>query len=179
MVSDTGQTTFEGNEINEDTSAAELIRLRERGQTADEPSDRSLLSPSFIPLPRSPGPGSPPPTSPNEPPSGFEGRVSSPDRPTSDGVAFPFKLGRHLGGEGINASTVTLESQVGIVGPKAGGEGVGGDGIGVDEKEEKDRESENAEVEEVMGGPIDDKESESEAEVMERPGVERFVTARE
>ena len=41
--------------------------------------------------------------------------VFSPNRPTAGGVAFPFKLYSPLEDNGRNASTVTLESQPGIV----------------------------------------------------------------
>ena len=47
----------------------------------------------------------------------------SPNRPTAGGVAFPFKLSSHLVENGRNASTVTLESQAGVVSPKGDEEG--------------------------------------------------------
>lgn len=47
----------------------------------------------------------------------------SPNRPTAGGVAFPFKLSSHLVENGRNASTVTLESQAGVVSPKCDEEG--------------------------------------------------------
>lgn len=41
------------------------------------------------------------------------------ERPSAGpGKAFPFKLGRHLRDQDANASTVTLASQAGVVGPK-------------------------------------------------------------
>ena len=39
-------------------------------------------------------------------------------RPIADGKAVPFKLGSHLDTDNINASTVTLQSQAGVVTPK-------------------------------------------------------------
>lgn len=115
-VTDTGQTNALKASVNEDTSAADILRLRaQQPNHPGEPADRSLLSPSFIPLPQSPGTTSPAisPTSvlDNE----FKGRVSSPDRPTAGGVAFPFKLGRRLGDDGVNASTFTLEDEEGVL----------------------------------------------------------------
>ncbi|MCJ1312267.1 hypothetical protein MMC25_005941 [Agyrium rufum] len=67
-----------------------------------------LLSPNMLPLPP------PSPMSEVADISGFEGRRSTPNRPTSGGVAFPFKL-RSAGieEEGRNASTITLMSGAG------------------------------------------------------------------
>ena len=45
------------------------------------------------------------------------------NRPTAGGVAFPFKLSSYLVENGQNASTVTLESQAGVVSPKSDEEG--------------------------------------------------------
>ena len=114
--------------------------------------------------------------------------MSSPDRPTSDGVAFPFKLGRHLGDEGVNASTITLESQAGTVGLEANPEGLSGDEVGAVqytiEKGVRDNQP-------TVDGPADGEQREASAverpvverfvtaTAVERPGVERFVTARE
>ena len=156
--------------------------MREQVQvTYNEPTDRSLLSPSFIPLPRSPSPASPQPMSPNEPPSGFEGRVSSPNRPTSDGVAFPFKLGRHLGDKRVNASTVTLESQAGIEGTKANAEVV--NEVSTEQMQNKneraERDVEIGEVQRESNRYVGQGESKTETATPERPGVERFVTASE
>ena len=50
-------------------------------------------------------------------------KSKSPNRPTAGGVAFPFKLSSHLVENGRNASTVTLESQAGVVSPKCDEEG--------------------------------------------------------
>ena len=40
------------------------------------------------------------------------------NRPAAGGKLFPFKLGRRLGDDGANTSTVTLTSQAGVVTPK-------------------------------------------------------------
>ena len=42
---------------------------------------------------------------------------SKSERPTVDGVAYPFKLGTHLREDNANASTITLKSQAGISTP--------------------------------------------------------------
>ena len=112
-VSDTGQTNASNTSIKENTPAAKILCLREQQpHRLSEPTDRSLLSSSFIPLPKSPEATSPPaPGRDNE----FKGRVSSPERPTAGGVAFPFKLGRRLGDDGVNASTFTLEDEEGVL----------------------------------------------------------------
>lgn len=40
------------------------------------------------------------------------------NRPAAGGKLFPFKLGRRLGDDGVNTSTITLTSQAGVVTPK-------------------------------------------------------------
>lgn len=40
-------------------------------------------------------------------------------------MAFPFKLGRKLGDDGVNASTFTLESEEGVLGREGNGSGEG------------------------------------------------------
>ena len=40
------------------------------------------------------------------------------NRPAAGGRLFPFKLGRRLGDDGANTSTITLTSQAGVVTPK-------------------------------------------------------------
>lgn len=46
-----------------------------------------------------------------------------PIRPAADGKAFPFKLHSHLVDDGRNASTVTLQSQAGVVTPQGNEKG--------------------------------------------------------
>ena len=151
VVTDLGQTN---GDINENTTAAELLALREQyasvtslgsegvdarvtvpstdnspasethpaAQHRNHPESLSsgeflpspgLLSPHTILAPRAPLS----PMSQEPEPQGFEGRKTTPNRPTANGVAFPFKL--RLPGE-ANASTCTL---VGTPGLQEGAEG--------------------------------------------------------
>ncbi|KAL9118651.1 MAG: hypothetical protein Q9187_004803 [Circinaria calcarea] len=113
-VTDTDQTNGSNGSVNEDTSVADILRLREQQPNyPGEPTDHSLLSPSFIPLPQSPSTASPAALATD---NDFKGRVSSPERPTAGGMVSPFKLGRRLGDDGVNASTFTLESEEGVLG---------------------------------------------------------------
>ena len=115
-VTDTGQTNHVGKpEIDENTPAAELDRQRNEqalnGQANGCPTDRAHLAPSILlSSPPDENPESakavPLPASPGERPSAGPGK------------AFPFKLGRHMGIQDVNASTVTLASQAGVVSPK-------------------------------------------------------------
>lgn len=74
---------------------------KERTQLGDSitssPPDHNSENATTVPLPASPG-----------------------ERPSAGpGKAFPFKLGRHLGDEVANASTLTLTSEAGVVPPRA------------------------------------------------------------
>lgn len=74
---------------------------KERTQLGDSitssPPDHNSENATIVPLPASPG-----------------------ERPSAGpGKAFPFKLGRHLGDEVANASTLTLTSEAGVVPPRA------------------------------------------------------------
>ena len=103
-VTDTGQT----NEVDENTSAAELERRRENSSTNGAVPDSSHLAPPFV---TSQDTGNPK----------QDHLVPNPVsavRPVASGKAFPFKLGTHLVDDGRNASTVTLQSQAGVVTPK-------------------------------------------------------------
>ncbi|MCJ1375896.1 hypothetical protein MMC20_007134 [Loxospora ochrophaea] len=119
-VTDAGQASVEDEDINEDTPAAELLRRRDQQTNGSTSPDPNLLSPTSKPTnPR------------NSPTITFDDSDSapkidgqeviadraSPSRPTAGGVAFPFKLGRGLDDEGVNASTVTLTSQAGVLMP--------------------------------------------------------------
>ena len=146
-VTDTGQT---GEDVNEDTSAMELLRLRHESQLSNlVPTDPALLSPSYLPSPHQPDI--------NPTPSFNVPFITNADtltatnaettnRPTTNGAAFPFKLLNRLHDNGTNASTVTLKGMAGVVG-----------------------------LREEMGSG----QGEGNGEGRERPGVERFETARE
>ena len=104
-VTDAGQTN---DEIDENTSAAELDRRR-RGNTAnDAATDRSHLAPPIIVSTHQE----------NDKYNQHGPQSIASSRPVADGKAFPFKLESHLIDDGRNASTVTLQSQAGIVTPK-------------------------------------------------------------
>ena len=96
-VVDAGQA---GNEEDENTSVAELKRRREQNWSSD-----GLLAPSIIISDHSA----------DDQDREAASLSLSPNRPTSDGKAFPFKLSTYLVDDGRNASTVTLQSQAGIV----------------------------------------------------------------
>lgn len=116
-VTDTGQTNDGGKpEIDENTPAAELDRRRNEqalnGQTNGYPTDPAHLAPPII---RS----SPPPDEFPENAKVVPLPASPEERPSAGpGKAFPFKLGRQLGNQDVNASTITLASQAGVVSPK-------------------------------------------------------------
>lgn len=136
-VTDAGQTNYVGKpEIDENTPAAELDRRKNEqalnsqanGHSADpthlappivlsSPPDENYENAKAVPLSASPG-----------------------ERPSAGpGKAFPFKLGRHLGNQDVNASTITLASQAGVISPK--GDEELGDSI---TSSPPDRTSENA-----------------------------------
>ena len=113
VVSDTGQANNESEvEVNENTPAAEPERRREYHPAAIQPrKDPEHLSPPKI------TPDLPPTDTSHD---GAGAQLLSSGRPTAGpGKAFPFKLGAHLVDNRRNASTVTLQSQAGVVTPKA------------------------------------------------------------
>ena len=169
-VTDLGQAN--GDEtVNEDTTAKQL--LRRRAEAAASGVDTNHLSPTFVPLPRSP-------QSPSSPESkDKEARLSLPGtnvtldlpaatRPKADGVAFPFKLGRSLMSDGGNASTLTLKSEtVGTPKLEAGEEKI----LGANGTTDVDT---TAKLER-----LDAVRTETATDGKERPGIERFDTAQE
>lgn len=115
-VTDTGQTNHVGKpEVNENTPAAELDRRRNEqvlnGQANGYNTDRAHLAPPIV--------LSSPPDDNSENAKAVALPASPGERPSAGpGKAFPFKLGRHLGNQDVNASTVTLTSQAGVVSPQ-------------------------------------------------------------
>ena len=112
-VTDAGQTNNRNNIANEeDTSSKQKANESNKSPDDTTSGDRNHLAIPTI--------TSDPPSPEDEPKKSnnvsFE--PSSPNRPTAGGVAFPFKLGSHLVENGRNASTVTLESQAGVVSPR-------------------------------------------------------------
>lgn len=118
-VTDIGQANAD---VNENTSVAQLQQRRDENLPADSTicaetlpanginSDPGSLSPSVFISDHS-----------TTEPNGLAASQSlSPNanRPKSEGVAFPFKLSTHLVDDGRYASTVTLQSQAGVVSPK-------------------------------------------------------------
>ena len=115
-VTDTGQTDNGGKpEIDENTPAAELDRRRNEqalnGQANGFPTNHAHLAPPIV--------LSSPPDENSENAKAVAMPASPGERPSAGpGKAFPFKLGRHLSNQDVNASTVTLASQAGVVSPK-------------------------------------------------------------
>ena len=103
-VTDTGQAN---GEIDDNTSATELASRREKIEAQGKPPHSDSLAPPVIVSDHS-----------EHHDRGVVVQATSPKRPIADGKAYPFKLGSHLTGDGANASTVTLQSQVGTVTPK-------------------------------------------------------------
>ncbi len=108
-VSDVGQAN-----VDENTSVVELRRRLEEilptdGMASDHESFTPLLVASEF--------------STMEPYGQVASQSLSPNvsRPKSEGIAFPFKLSTHLVDDGRNASTITLESQAGVVTPQSYG----------------------------------------------------------
>ncbi|MCJ1403222.1 hypothetical protein MMC11_006445 [Xylographa trunciseda] len=122
-VADQGQTTSGHDEdFTSDPSNGEVLRRQtDENEAFHPPSDSNLLSPRYVPLPRTPADESTTALS-GENDGQHDGQVvgmarsaSGRIRPTKGGVAFPFSLGTKLDEEGRNASTVTLTGQSGIV----------------------------------------------------------------
>ena len=112
-VTDAGQTNDRSNNANEKeiSSIENTSESNKRPDNATSGDRNHLAIPTITSDPPSP-----------EDESNKTNHVSfnpsSPNRPTADGVAFPFKLSSHLVEDDRNASTVTLESQAGVVTPK-------------------------------------------------------------
>ena len=147
-VTDAGQTNNGSNNANkEETSSTEnTSKNNKRPDNATSGDHNHLAIPIITSDPPSP-----------EDESNKTNHVSfnpsSPNRPTADGVAFPFKLSSHLVENARNASTVTLESQAGVVTPKgdeAGkqlGESTGNETQGVSKTETDEMSKETADEE--------------------------------
>ncbi len=109
-VTDDGQTNNRNNDANDEDTSSETQNTSESNKRPDNAisADRNNLAIPTI--------TSDPPS-----PEGESNKVSfnrsSPNRPTTGGIAFPFKLGSQIVENGQNASTVTLESQAGVVSP--------------------------------------------------------------
>jgi len=104
-VTDTGQAR---GDVDENTSAVELERRRGKAQPHQISSGSNYLAPPVILADHAE----------NDESEGTAVQSISQMRPVADGKAFPFKLGSHLVPDGFNASTVTLQSQAGVVTPK-------------------------------------------------------------
>lgn len=104
-VTDAGQTSSNlDKKVDENTTVAELLQLK---QGTDNAQDTDYLSPAAALKRGGSADGTGPAVT----------RVSL-GRPTAGGVAFPFKLGTHPSEDGVNASTVTLTGEPGVVAPK-------------------------------------------------------------
>ena len=130
-VTDAGQTNNRSNNANEEetSSTQKTSESNEHPDKATSGDRNHLAIPTITSEPPSP-----------EDVSNKINHVSfnpsSPNRPTAGGVAFPFKLSSHLVEDDRNASTVTLESQAGVVSPQ--GDKVGkqlGENIGNETQE--------------------------------------------
>ena len=99
----------EHDPVDEDTSAAEL--LRRRTKSVANAIDQNPLSPSFVP--QGPKQSSPENGEPTLVLPGTNVTLDSPTatRPKADGVAFPFKLGQSPLNQNMNPSMVTLKSE--------------------------------------------------------------------
>lgn len=107
-VADVGQAN---GDADVDTSARELGRRQQEKSSANGmASNPDHLAPSVIVSNHWT-------TEPNGQ-SASQSSSSNANRPKSEGIAFPFKLSTHLVEDGRNASTVTLESQAGVVTPQ-------------------------------------------------------------
>lgn len=171
-VTDTGQTTSNAdNDTDENTTVAEMLQQKEGINGIQDPN---YLFPS--------------PVSPRRwkdiegdaDTTGITGTPTYPARPTAGGVTFPFKLGRNLGDEGTNTSTVTLASMPGIVTPKVEGNGKK---LGHNVENNRDGKVMNGDQLECPGNGNNGGEDVAvEAGVVvdaRRPEPERFVTASE
>ena len=161
--------------------------------TASTIQDPNLLSPSFVPLHRSPATAADSNSSSTEKSTDSAGDENVPlilpgtnvtldsataTRPKAGGIAFPFKLGHSLAEHGRNASVITLKSDItamptprGEVGEEEKGLGMG---MGMVNKT-GDTKNEGVAKDEVDGGARTDEGGEKSV----RPGVERFETAQE
>ncbi len=113
-VTDAGQTNNRTNNANdENTSSTQNANESNKSPDDTTSGDRNHLA--ILTITSDP----PSPEDESKKTNNVSFKPSSPNRPTADGVAFPFKLGSHLVENGRNASTVTLESQAGVVSPQS------------------------------------------------------------
>ena len=112
-VTDAGQTNNRSNNANEEetSSTQKTSESNEHPDKATSGDRNHLAIPTITSEPPSPEDVS-------NKTNHVSFKPSSPNRPTADGVAFPFKLSSHLVEDDRNASTVTLESQAGVVSPQ-------------------------------------------------------------
>ncbi|KAI9866055.1 MAG: hypothetical protein M1830_006047 [Pleopsidium flavum] len=110
-VTDTGQTKSNtDNDIDENTTMAELLQQNEGVNGTQE---SHYTSPSLVSHQK----GNDTECDANT--MGITGNQKYSMHSTTGGLVVPFKLGRIMGDEGTNASTVTLTGMPGIVSPKA------------------------------------------------------------
>ena len=117
-VTDAGQTNHEQIPMNGEKASYTV----NTGNRKDKPSTNGTSTRSnhlAVPTVTS-DPPSPADDNPTNKDSWTKSSISK--RPTAGGVAYPFKLSTHLTETSRNASTVTLQSQPGIVSPKVGEE---------------------------------------------------------
>ncbi|KAL2044698.1 hypothetical protein N7G274_002472 [Stereocaulon virgatum] len=115
-VTDAGQTNHEQNPV----SGEKASHTADAGNGKEKPATNGRSTsthPNHLAVP----------TVTSDPPSPADDHPANKDtstktsiskRPTAGGVAYPFKLSSHLTETSRNASTVTLQSQAGIVSPK-------------------------------------------------------------
>lgn len=165
-------TTYQDDDLNACSSATELLRRRNEINKSSGDRTTDSVDPSFSTLAYSPksiiysneNTSSRQPTQQSEPIVSVLVNGTSQDRPAADGKLFPFKLGRNLGDEGVNASTVTLKSYGGVATPK-----------GDEEWKQLGGEMTNG-AKEANGQSVGSVVQEAK---VPRPEMERFETARE
>ena len=175
----TYQDQIAPDSFDENTTMGELLHRHQEEYKTAPLADHNLLSPSFVPLPRSP-------TTENvnsEVPlvlAGTNVTLDSPTatRPKADGIAFPFKLGHSLQEHGRNASMVTLKSDVAaLITPNIeAGEQEKGLGNDIGERGERNEGIANGNGNSSSNGET---VGEGSSEKPEKPGIERFETAQE
>ena len=178
------QNQIEADDVDENTPAEELLRRREEERTATRVMDPNLLSPSFVPLPRSPATENAEGEVPLILP-GTNVMLDSPTavRPKAGGIAFPFKLGQSVLEHTRNASMVTLKSDIAAINTPRVEADEADKGLGSRLKNESKAEHEVESETEKENGLVDGNgrtaAEEAKEKRPERPGIERFETAQE
>ena len=115
-VSDAGQTSCVGkHEIDETTPVTEPDRRSDEQALNNQANGHSADPTHLVP----PIVLSGPPDENSENAKAVPISANPGERPSAGpGKAFPFKLGRYLGNQDVNASTITLASQVGVISPE-------------------------------------------------------------